>query len=241
MIRKNLLIALTVIFAAACDTGASKGTDTGNGLRLGLTAADGQAGPYDAEDAQGTQFTVRTAKANVASVLLFLPAEIDCDEIEPHEQATCNPARYEISGPFEIDLVTMTSNPPIEAPIPVGTYKRVEVRFVSGGTLGDRTLVGSGVFDDNGTETGFDFAFGFNATSRFESEGGVVIQPDNELLALLDVSTWLSAAPITDCLQAGDVDVNDGRLQLADGRGQCRALENDIVDAVKKSGRLDRR
>lgn len=241
MIRKQLLLALTLLLALGCDFGSSKGTDTGNGFRVGLTAAGGQDVAYEAADAQGTKFTVRTAKANVASILLFLPGGIECDDIEPHEQATCNPSRYEITGPFEIDLVTMTANPPIEAPIPVGTYKQVEVRFVSGGTLGDRTLVGSGVFDDNGTETGFDFAFGFNATSRFESEDGVIIQPEHELLALLDVSTWLSAAPITDCLQVGDVDVTDGRLQLADGRGQCRALENDIVEAVKKSGRLDRR
>jgi hypothetical protein len=230
-------LLLTPILAAllGCNVAdPSGGTDTGNGLALGLTAA------RIAADAQGTTFEVEAAKASVKDIQLFLPGEIDCGAIEPHEQATCNDAQYVISGPFEVDLITRETTPAIEAPVPTGTYRRVDVRFERSTSLGDRTIVGSGTFDDEGTPTGFDFALAFNDTARFENTDGVVVDPDTTLLALLDVTSWLSAAPITDCFRAGDLEVNDGRLQLADGRGQCRALENEIALAVKSSGRLER-
>ena len=231
MIRKLFVAALVVVAATACDVAASKGTDTGNGLRFGF----GGPGPFYAEDAAGTIFEIREARANIDRIRLFLPGGIDCDAVDPHPQVRCNPAMYVIEGPFDVDLVAGTSDPPIEAPLPVGTYRRFEVRFMASDALGDRTLVGSGVFDDGGTETSFDFAFRFNDTARLEPDGGVTVAADKEVLASLDVSTWFSAVPITDCLASGDLESTDGRLRLVDGSGRCSSLESDIIDAVKSS------
>ena len=231
MIRKLIVAALLVVGATACDTAASKGTDTGNGLRIGF----GGPGPFLAEDAAGTIFEIQEARANVEWIRLFLPGRIDCSAAEPHPQVRCNPAMYVIEGPFDVDLVAGTSDPPIEAPLLPGTYRRFEVRFMASPALGDRTLVGSGIFDDGGTETGFDFAFRFNETARLEPNGGVTVEADQQALASLDVSTWFSGVPITDCLASGDLELTDGRLQLVDGSGRCSSLESDIVDAVKDS------
>ena len=233
--KRTLLFTPLLGALLACNIAdPSGGTDTGNGLALGVTAIQ------IATDAQGTSFEVESATAHVQDITLFLPGGIDCSAIEAHEQAMCNDSRYVINGPFDVDLVTRETTPPIEAPIPTGTYKRLDVRFERSPALGDRALVGGGTFDDDGTPTGFDFALGFNGTAMYENAGGVVVEPETTLLGLLDVTTWLTTAPITDCLRAGDIDVNEGRLQLQDGRGQCRALENEIVQAVRSSGRLER-
>lgn len=230
----------------------SCGTDTGNGvvtMRVGLTGSG--AAPV-ARDAQGTPFTIEAAQVFVRRIDLKPDSAVDCSLIDPAGPVSCSGGLVRIEGPAIVDLFTRSSTPALQLEVPAGIYRRVDIRLdfgrpndglpPPGHPLEDRTLVGSGTFDDGGGPTGFDFALEFNADARFESGDGFEVAPgaSSEALLLLDATTWLSAVSITQCLAAGDLTLTGGRLQLADGRGACRALEAAIVDAVRKSGRLER-
>jgi hypothetical protein len=154
-----------------------------------------------------------------------------------------------IRGPFVVDLLAGVSTPSLSrVRVPAVAYTRIDVRIDdgelgegvlrSGDELIDRSLVVWADFVYMGTPVELRLSLKFNEDVRFEAPRGVPAGP--ELRLELEVDRWLSGIRLADCLDGGDLVVEDGVLLVDDdsARGECSDLEGDIKDNVKNSARL---
>lgn len=241
---------------------ASAGTAGGPALAAVSDEPVPQNG-FPATDADGTIFHIDMARGYVRDVELDLPDDSLCDQFEEgmfSEPVACAPGddKIVISGPFVVDLVNATSTPDLsDVGIPAGVYQRIDIRFddaevVDGlvtaeDALNGNTLIMSGTFkfdplDADEVEKTFEMALKFNEDVRFEgpAEDIVLEDSDEDLVLKLDVAMWFNSLPITTCINDGDlfVDEND-HLLITDADG-CSTIENDLKEAMKTSGQLDK-
>lgn len=166
------------------------------------------------------------------------------DDMSDDDSATGNGDKITIRGPFIIDLVDGSSTPSIaDIKVPAGHYRRVDVRFSNDGhgklgandPLNGNTFVADGTFTPNGGEAmPFSVALDFNEEARFESKAGFDIsaQAASDVLLKLDISSWFSALPVSECAESGAIAIDE--------KSSCH-FEQDLKDAIKSSGRLEHR
>lgn len=254
--RRNTYGAMIALALAAC------GTDTGNGLvtiKTGLTSSDTGTGGGDASkpsgrDQQGTVFTVESARAFVRHVEFQRPGG-KCDDFKPSnkEFVKCDGGKIRVNGPFIADLVTQEATPSLAGvEITADTYNRVDIRLdeaksseslvPSTDPLSQETLVASGTFFDQGSETRFTLALKFTEDARFEADQGIVIEETGaqDVFLRLDVARWFSSLPITKCIRDRDLEVQNGTLTIEDKGRSCSDVENALKEAIKTSGRLEK-
>lgn len=204
------------------------------------------------KDLAGTLFVVEEARLAVRDIEFDLPGDEDCDDFDPGDlpdPVTCDEEKVEISGPIVIDLVNETSTPSLEdVEIPAGSYRRIDVRLerIKSGSdlvpaddpLRDASLTAAGSFELDGPKT-FDVALRFNLDARFEAEDGIEVSADTraEIFARLDVDTWFSDLPISECIENGKLEVVEGHVTL-DEKNDCHDFERTLRDAIRNSGRL---
>jgi hypothetical protein len=258
------MVACACLFAlTACDAGPRGGTDIGNALSAIEMAArssdDPGAEDPAGDDAQGTALTVQAARAYLRHIQLDLPTGTPCDSLGDSDDGlvaplSCEADKLTIEGPFVIDLLERTSDPSLQdLRLPELTYTRVDVRFDDADPedglvdeadpLAESTLLVQGEFEYQAATTTYTVLLDFNEDARFESPEGIRVTDEevSTLLLSLDVARWFSALPITQCLDAGDLVVDGGHVDLNDDQGgACGALENELKDAIKESGRLER-
>ncbi|MBW2391200.1 MAG: hypothetical protein JRG89_22600 [Deltaproteobacteria bacterium] len=219
---------------------------------------------FPATDADGTTFHIDMARGYLRDIELDLADGEMCDQFEEgmfSEPVSCAPGddKIVISGPFMVDLVNAISEPDLKnVGIPGGLYQRIDVRFddaeVADGLvtvddpLNENTLIMSGTFkfdpeDAGEVEKTFEMALKFNEDVRFEGPAEDIVLDDSDaedLVLRLDVAMWFNALPITTCIDDGDLVVDDdNHLVIADS-GNCSTVENDLKEAMKTSGQLDK-
>jgi len=197
----------------------------------------------EAPDATGALFAIESASAVVRHIRIDLPEELDCEDIEDDDDATCAEDTVEITGPFEIDLVTGISTPPLEAiELPLGDWKRVDVRLDDGegDVLDGNTLVASGIASLDSGDTPFELALKFNEDVRFEDPDGISFGGGDAVLLGLDAGSWFADVPLAECAEDEDLEFSGDTLMIEDGDGSCSDVENAIKEAMKRSGDLSR-
>lgn len=200
-------------------------------------------GSFAIRDAAGTVFTVRSGHANVGRIRIALPDGLDCADAD---ETACESGEIRLEGPWVSDLLTGEWAPSLgSARIPIGAYKRVEVRLesqeeASAGVpdLGRHSLVFAGTFAYAGrADRPFSIALDFDEDERFESASGFAIaEGGNTITVALDIARWLARTDLTACLDDGSLplDAATGGFTLEKGRG-C-AVEQELKDAIKGSG-----
>jgi hypothetical protein len=237
------------------------GTETGNGLvtiKAALTSSDPQTGTaIIGKDAQQTVVTVDSARASLRHIEFQRPGgKQTCDDFKSSntERVKCDGGKIRVNGPIAIDLLTRNATPSLaDLEIPADTYMRVDVRFdearpAEGVVMPSDPLAGSAIIASGelsypmGATTRFDFALTFTEDARFENSAGIRIEESgvNQVLLSLDVARWFSAIPITQCIQNGDLTIDNGHVTIEDkGAGNCASIEGAMKEAIKSSGRLD--
>ena len=182
---------------------------------------------------------------------------------EPAEGEARGEDKIVVAGPFDVDLVNGTSTPSLlNVGLPSGTYQRSDTRFEEADALDDglvaaddalngNTIIMSGTFkrDPNNVdepEKTFEMALTFTEDVRFEGpETGIVLDENDaeDLVLKLDVVKWFETLRITTCFDDGDL--VDNHLVISDsGSGiegdDCDQIENDLKEAMKTSGQLDK-
>jgi hypothetical protein len=253
-----------ILFACASLTacgGSHSGVNTGNGmgaasLAMGVTAPE--AGALTASpaglDAQGTAFTVETARASVRQVRMTFADGAPCTAAQAaavRAPARCDSDRMLLDGPLVFDLVARTSDPNVASvPVPAVGYSRIEVRFdvadpqdglvAASDPLAQNTLEVTGSFAYHGANTPYRFALAFNEDAIFPGATPVSVADGAEtpFLMYLDVQKWFQALPLTQCLDAGDLAIVGGALTLSNQTGSCSAIEGALKSAIEESGKL---
>lgn len=228
------------LVAGACDPSA--GLDTGNGdvgeVRFGLSLA-GTA----SVDSGGVSYRLDAVRVTVRRVELYLPDGASCAGLEDLDAAdgaytkVCDGDKIRFSGPWQVDLVTGVATPPFaNETVPALAYRRVDVRLAPGDD--DLTLSASGVVPFEGADTPFRLALDFNEDVRFDGSAVVAKDALAQAVLALDPSTWFSALPLSACVADGDLDIDNGVIQIADGDNACSEVEGVVKDAIKASGSL---
>ncbi len=194
-------------------------------------------------DASGTVFNIESAQANIRHIEFDLP---DSSHEESEED------KISVAGPFVVDLMTGSFSPNLsDVEIPVGTYKRMDIRLddaemedglleESHGLL-EHSLVVTGSFSYDGVDNRkFSIKFQFNEDIRFETEAGIEVTEGtlNTMAVHLLVNEWLEGADITGCLQDGDMELDsEGNLHINDSNasGKCAEIEGIIKDNMKNN------
>ncbi len=232
-------MAAAVMMAAA--TGCT-GLDTGNAgvaqVKFALSAAPGQP-----VDSTGKEFVMSRALAPVERVDLYLPAGASCvgiDGLGPaggSVGAVCEVDKIRVNGPWMVDLLTGQATPPFPVvPVVSGTYRRVDVRFDADD---DEVMLVEGTVALDSATVPFRLVVEVDEEVRFEG-ADIVARPDAvaEAFLKLDPTAWMATIPIAQCVAAGDLEVVNGVLELANGDGACEDIEELIEDAIENSGGL---
>lgn len=260
-----ILCALTALALSGClgdrlAGGTGVGNPTKGSVTVALIATDPAAaggapaktaagvrnpdGSYPIADAGGTVFTVRRSFANVGRIKIALPAGVDCSDADG---TACEAGEVKLEGPFAADLLAGTWTPdPGALLIPVGSYRRMDVRLsaqgkipAAGPDLSGHSLTLSGTFAYAGrSDRPFLIALDFDEDARFESDSGFILaEGSNRLSVVLDIGQWLSQADITACLDSGALPLDaDGGISMTAGK-DC-GLGKTVKDAIKRSGKL---
>lgn len=214
--------AISAILSLSATLGACAGLDTGNGevgdVELALSL-DGST----SLDSGGASFTFTQVRANVRHIDLYLPSG----------------DKRRVEGPWSVDLVTGQATPPFPRveDVPIGGYRRVDIRFAPGDD--DVTLAAIGTVPFQSQPTPFTLALSFDEDARFEGSpivldaGGLA-----SLVARLDPSEWFANLPLSECAADGDLPIDAGTIVITDHQGACSDIEGDIKDAIKASGAL---
>lgn len=257
-VKPAAVMALCASLLSAClDDRVAGGTGVGNpakgSVTVALQAVSGSSrdpdGSFTVTDAGGSRFTVRECFANVGRIGLHLPEGLDCKDAD---ETVCESLKIEVPGPLVANLMTGSWQPdPGSFRMPIGAYRRMEVRLESGpqpagsrSGLDGHSMVIKGEFEYAGRAgRPFSIALDFEEETRFDSDTGLSVDSLglNRLLVLLDVERWLSGVDISGCLDSGKLALlSDGGLVLDKGNS-CGQLIGDIRSAVKASGRLEKR
>jgi len=214
----------------------------GNALGKAGAMTRNPDGSFDIRDAGGTVFTVRTGYANVGRIRIALPDGVDCTQAD---ETACQSGEVSIDGPWVSDLMTGKWIPdPGTVRIPLGVYKRLEVRLesqdkVASGApdLGRHSLVFGGTFNWSGrADRPFTVALDFDEDERFESPTGFAVAEGSTTITVsLDIARWLSQANLTACLENGSLALDSAGGFAFEKDGGC-GIEQEMKDAIKASG-----
>jgi hypothetical protein len=106
-------------------------------------------------------------------------------------------------------------------------------------------MSGTFKFDSNDEvepEKTFEMALTFTADVRFEGPDTDIVLDESkaeDLVLKLDVAMWFNTLPITTCIDTGDLVIVENHLEIVDS-GDCSTIENDLKEAMKTSGQLDK-
>lgn len=241
---RYLIAVLFLPGLMSCDQGGmdSDGTQATFAIRLKTNttqAGKTSSASFSITDSGGTTFAITEARTNVRHV-----------QFDFLESSSSSSRQISLNGPFIVDLITGLSNPPINAfDVEPGIYKRIDVRLddtkASDGLLSgtddllDNTLLVKGSFDYDGVaDRNFTFLLKFNEDVRFEVPGGISVNEGEikDFVLNLVVDEWLNNINITECLDEGDVVLDDnGDLIINDDNGDCDNFEGAIKTYIKNN------
>ncbi len=206
------------------------------------------------EEAGGGELVLDNALAFVRDIEFDLPDGVSCSGDDDFDgECDEDSDKIVVTGPWLVDLMTGTATPPMDdIRIPAGRYKRVDVRFDDAepaqapGLEIPAELAGATLVADGTTSTGdaerFQLRLKFNEDARFETEDGIDVDETGTqaMLLELDASSWFASVNLSDCVEDGDLAIDDGVLMIDDEDGSCSDIENDLKRAIKESGQFDK-
>lgn len=250
--------ALAWVAVLGCGDGGddpSTGTHIGNpgDLEFRVSSALSEA-PTSKEvrfnDSDGVSFALAEARVVVRDVELYLPDGLTCAAVAgSYSGATCAAGddKLEVTGPFVVDLLTGASTPSLEGvKVPPLRWRRVDYRLDDA----DETLLPAGdpllgstfylraVFDQAGTPSELRGALRFNEVVRVEDAAGIQLPEGGKLFVELDAGLWLAQAPVSTCIESGELPLMDGVATLHDDDDDDRDDDDDdddIDDDVEES------
>jgi len=240
------IFSFLIIYTFSCsESTSSKDTTANFALKLKHPLSKVSDNHLQFTDVGGTTFTITSARANVRHIQ-FDHAEGSSDTTE----------QISIDGPFIFDLVSGESNPVLPSfDLEPGVYKRIDVRLddtksedgllSATDDLMDNTFIVNGTFDyDGNANRNFTFVLKFNEDIRFETAAGFIVEEgeENNLVLSLNVSEWLQNVDITDCLDNGNVTLEqNGDLIINDenSNGVCSDFEQNIKTNLKNNYDFD--
>lgn len=258
----SLSLAAVLALASVAPSIGCAGLETGNGedAQVLVGFALTSSAPVDAD---GVEFPLATAQANVRRVDLYMPEGLTCrgleglldgrkvDDSAPRTVVcSADGDHIRLNGPWVVDLLTGDTTPALPAvSVPVGVYRRVDVRFspgdpddrvvLPGSPLDDVTIAATGAAPAGVNASFYALRLRFDEEARFESVGVAVgAGALASAIALLDPAEWFTDLPLAACAKAGDLPTAGGVLQLADGDGECKDVEKLVRDAIEASGTL---
>lgn len=231
--------SLVILFSALLVACGSDFATTDVRVEMRAFSVDGPT-EIVAPDADGADLVVESAEVNVRDIELYLPDDVDCEDFDGDEDFDCSDddddEKITIEGPFHVDLVEGTVA--AEVALPVGNYRRVDVRVDDDES--DVTFRAVGELDMGDATAEVEIVLDFNEDVRFE--GDVEIdgtETSGTLLLGLVAANWLHDVPLQSCVEREDF--ADGPVTVGEdnsGSGSCSDLENAIRDNVESSGDL---
>jgi hypothetical protein len=240
--------------ASACnDDDDDNGTAEGEAqLEFGLTSSTSpDADRFDFEDADGTVYSLTSARLSVDQIELQLPDGVGCDDVEDQlaDPVECDEGvpgveadELIIDGPFVIDLVEGTTTPDLgDIVIPALEYEEVDVEVTEIGDdddvldsddeLIDNTIVAVSDFEFENSKRELDMRFGFDGEATGGDDVDFNLERGDTLVVQFDVGLWLRDTPVTSCLEQGDLKAQNGRVILdEDASGACDGVEGQFED-----------
>lgn len=255
----NLLILSAAMTAAACvDTGTT-GTHVGNPGNIGFTVSSAlSATPQETQlrfkDDSAVTYTLTQARAHLRRVELYLPNGVSCQDVaslltSASQRCAEDDDKLQIEGPFILDLLTGESSPSLSAlPIPPLAYPRIDYRFDdadAGAVPATDPLSGNSLnviatFEHQGSPATLTIQLKFNEDARVENGASLALAEQGRLDVDFDIAQWLNAAPIAQCLNDGDLQLQGQQLSITDDT-DCDGLEDTLKDNIKDSARLKAR
>jgi hypothetical protein len=247
---KNFLALSSCVVIGAAFGCAADGTKTGNGVQMefvatgqSLVEADsGSSAPFAVTDLQGTTFWIDDAKLVVSEIELRAKGEDLCT-FDTVDGITCTNGRIRIREVMELDLLAPRGNRVLQGlEFPAVVYDRVEVRTQ---TLDKDSLLGpvsfhvSGQVTFNGQTNVFVLSLKRNETLRFENLNGVAMADNEWLSAQIELRSWFATLPLTDCVEAGDVVLEQDTWMFTES-SKCKQIEQLFVEELLKSTRLSK-
>lgn len=259
----RLMVIAATLTAGCMDGRQAGGTGIGNPAKGSVTVAmqaassqDGLAkiasprnpdGSFTILDAGGSRITVQTAFANVGRIRLKLPDGLDCGDAD---ETACEAAEVVVPGPIIADLMTGKWQPdPGTIRIPVGAYRRIEVRLDGKSKdkpgpdsgLDGHSLMIKGHFAHAGNpEMPLRILLDFDEDVEFTSDPGLSVESMelNRFIIFLDVEKWLAGVDLVGCIEDGKlVSDADGGISISKDN-TCGQLQADVKAGIKASGSL---
>ena len=242
------LLALMALAIGCSEDDPTAGTHIGNPGDLDFRATSAlraEDGAPASRDAKGEFYGLREARINLRDIELDLPDGVGCAELEGAlVGASCEGDKIRVEGPLLIDLLEGSAQPSIaEVRIPPLTYKRVDYRIddaedlPDGHVLEDHSFYVAAGFERDGQPLELRILLKFNEDARVEAPIGVALPGGGRLTVNFDAAQWLSDVPIGDCLDDGDLEIDNG-VVLVDEDSDCGEIEGTIKDNIKSSTAL---
>jgi hypothetical protein len=240
-------IAICLLALTGCDSGTGAGNPSPNAtVALRMHALDaGRAGDDSVAftDKQGTRFTVREASAEVKHIRFDFPDSLSCTANQVTAPLRCDSERVALEVPLSADLVTGKTTPDLgNLNLPVGLYKRIDVRFASPSDAKPTLHIKATFTDAKGQPQGLALTLDFNEDMRFESNRGVALAEGRATAWVLGLKLdqWMKDTDITKCIEANALPRNAlGDFVIdEDVGGECGDLEKTIKDNLKQAGDL---
>ncbi len=269
--------ALTLFISCSTESGMSSGSKLiGEGAIKMQVIAPNSAGRVSApafnqssavsesettvviKDAAGTDFTLSRVVALVKDIEFDYADEFKCDSVETvDEDDFCSPSsKVALEGPFLADLIRGTFSPDVGLfDIPIGTYKRIDIRIDDAkkemalidvdDIMFEHSYLIEGSYDNNGTAQTFALALKFNEDLRIENENGLAITTDatQNILIGLNVAQWMQGVDLTACLNEEKMAFVEGEKKVINdstAKGSCTEIEGLVKENIKKSFELEK-
>ena len=238
----------------APDPGSEGSTDprnqsqnTGNAIKF---AGALEPGIISAHDQGGLVFNFETVLVAIDEVMIRLPKDVSCDDLETGTTATqyCHRNAVYLSGTVVADLVngSQISN----FPLPRGRYHRAKAHIGPASwndiphdsPVRDLTVYGAGTFEVGGELKQFKLRQRIGKSVGFFTRTGIELASGENLVLLMNVDRWLKDLNIAPCLADGRLTPEDGVIVLGTGCGTATLLKNAIKQstdiAVEADGKI---
>ncbi len=160
-----------------------------------------------------------------------------CDvQSEERDGSSENQTEIKITGPFDFDLFTGISTPPLDnVTLPSGIYKEVHLRGSS--VSADGTFL-----DQENVNHKLHLAIDINEEVNMEDSAGMEVAENSvsSILLKLDVDKWFVGIDLANCIASGGLVIDSGTDTLTiDGSivasGECKDVLEQIKENIRQS------
>jgi hypothetical protein len=247
----------------ACGGSDAQGAASGIAMRATSSAltSDGAGGSggqpssgIQFQDDAGRTYTATEILARVTEIELKLPDGLRCADYRDQlgGGAYCDDPSNDddgddddeirIDGPFVVDLLAGTSTPSLDdVQIPALPYREIEFDLEDGprgDALDGHAFSLRATFDDDGTQAELVLRVPGDLEIEIDNPVGANLQPNAQLLVLLDASRWLQGVPLQECIDDSGAQVVNGVLTL-DADDACDDLEEAFEEVLEDSCSFD--